>query len=171
MRCGTGAPQVFCCHRGVSNIWTLVPWPKQALVITPRTRIISMSVKIAQDQLVFSLGVGLWLSKMVSADVAVDNWNTLIILHTFLSCVWGAKPINLLHFDITELGYLEVTSIKAHSVDFSTAWPRWVHPVDEFLLVVKVYVDDVVEALSGERTNKNNQFEMLQRILMTNKLN
>lgn len=49
-----------------------------------------------------------------------------------------------------ELDYLEVTSIKAHSVDFSTAWPRRVHPVDEFLLVVKVYVDDVVQALSGE---------------------
>lgn len=48
------------------------------------------------------------------------------------------------------LPYLEVTSIKAHSVDLSTAWPGGVHPVDEFLLIVKVYVDDVVEALSGE---------------------
>lgn len=46
--------------------------------------------------------------------------------------------------------YLEVASIKAHSVDLATTWPRGVHPVDEFLLIVKVYVDDVVEALSGE---------------------
>lgn len=51
-----------------------------------------------------------------------------------------------------EPGYLEVTSVKAHSVDLSTAWPGRVHPVNEFLLIVKVYVDDVVEALSGERT-------------------
>lgn len=48
------------------------------------------------------------------------------------------------------LQYLEVTSIKAHSVDLSTTWPRRVHPVNEFLFIVKVYVDDVVEALSDE---------------------
>lgn len=46
--------------------------------------------------------------------------------------------------------YLEVASIKAHSVDLAPTWPRRVHPVDEFLLIVEVYVDDVVEALSGE---------------------
>lgn len=43
--------------------------------------------------------------------------------------------------------YLEITPIEAHSVDLSTTWPGWVDPIDKFLLVVKVYVDDVVEAL------------------------
>lgn len=65
----------------------------------------------------------------------------------FLSRVRGRKPRILSE---TASEYLEVTSIKAHSVDLSTAWPRGVHPVDEFLLIVKVDVDDVVEALIGE---------------------
>lgn len=46
-----------------------------------------------------------------------------------------------------KIPYLQVTAIETHSVDLPTVWPARVHPVDEFLLVVKVDVDDVVEAL------------------------
>lgn len=62
--------------------------------------------------------------------------------------------------------YLEVTSIEAHSVDLSTAWPRRVHPVDEFLLIVKVYVDDVVEALIGEIISYQSQQTKITKVLM-----
>lgn len=49
------------------------------------------------------------------------------------------------------LRYLEVTPVEAHPVDLSTTRPGRVDPIDEFLLVVKVYVDDVVEALRIQR--------------------
>lgn len=49
------------------------------------------------------------------------------------------------HF--VERPHLQVTPIETHSVDLPTVGPGRVHPVDEFLLVVKVDVDDVVEAL------------------------
>lgn len=47
--------------------------------------------------------------------------------------------------------YLQVTPVQTHSVDFPTVGPGRVHPVNEFLLVVKVDVDDVVEALGIKR--------------------
>lgn len=43
--------------------------------------------------------------------------------------------------------YLQVAPVQAHSVDLSTTRPGWVHPVDEFFLVIKIQMDDVVEAL------------------------
>ena len=44
-------------------------------------------------------------------------------------------------------GYLEVAPVETHPVDLSSAGPGRVHPVDELLPVVEVYVDDVVQTL------------------------
>lgn len=85
--------------------------------------------------------------KMFSVDVAVDLFLPLNVC--FVSCVWQQDPKSI-RGGAWIWRYLEVAPIKAHPVDLAPTWPRRVHPVDEFLLIVKVYVDDVVEALSGE---------------------
>lgn len=57
------------------------------------------------------------------------------------------------HF--VECLYLQVTPIETHPVDLPTVRPGRVHPVDELLLVVKVDVDDVVEALRNKQQMKS----------------